>query len=263
MRKQGSDGTAAKHRRTAGAPVDARGSTGSGGADECPPGPHSVARAALPDRPSQPQVRMPTIDTRARIVMRCVPSPLGTVRLGVCEPMREGETAALCLLEFDDNHRWQREAVDLRRHLGREAEDEGEFEVGTGASDLLDRVQEQLAEYFAGARRAFDLPLAMPGTLFQRSVWSELLRISFGATTSYGEIARRIGSTDAQRAVGAANGANRIAIVVPCHRVIDAQGRLHGYGGGLERKRWLLDHEAGALFSEATQRPGAGARDQG
>lgn len=101
----------------------------------------------------------------------------------------------------------------------------------------------QLAAYFAGKLLAFDLDLAPRGTEFQRSVWSELRRIPYGDTTSYIELARRIGNPNAMRAVGAANGANPIAIVVPCHRVIGHDGQLVGFGGGLPAKRWLLDHE--------------------
>jgi methylated-DNA-[protein]-cysteine S-methyltransferase len=102
----------------------------------------------------------------------------------------------------------------------------------------------QLAAYFAGTRRAFDLPLAPMGTPFQLEVWAALRAIPYGATTSYGELARSIGKPRAVRAVGAANGANPIAIVVPCHRVIGANGTLTGYGGGLPRKQLLLALEA-------------------
>ena len=102
----------------------------------------------------------------------------------------------------------------------------------------------QLDAYFAGARRAFDLPLAPVGTPFQLEVWAALRAIPYGATTSYGELARSIGKPRAVRAVGAANGANPIAIVVPCHRVIGANGTLTGYGGGLPRKQLLLGLEA-------------------
>jgi methylated-DNA-[protein]-cysteine S-methyltransferase len=98
--------------------------------------------------------------------------------------------------------------------------------------------------YFAGELSAIDaIPVATGGTPFQRKVWQELRNIPCGATTSYGELARRIGHPNAVRAVGAANGDNPIAVVVPCHRVIGANGSLTGYGGGIERKRWLLDHE--------------------
>jgi methylated-DNA-[protein]-cysteine S-methyltransferase len=105
-------------------------------------------------------------------------------------------------------------------------------------------VQRQVDEYAAGTRRAFDLELAMEGPQFDRTVWKALLDIPFGATTSYGAVARRIGHPTAARAVGAANGANPIALIVPCHRVIGADGSLTGYGGGLPLKRKLLEHEA-------------------
>jgi methylated-DNA-[protein]-cysteine S-methyltransferase len=111
------------------------------------------------------------------------------------------------------------------------------------AHAVLDRAREQLNEYFAGDRVAFDLPLAPQGTAFQRTVWRALERIRFGETCSYAEIAAAIGRPTATRAVGAANGQNPISIVVPCHRVIGADGSLTGYGGGLPRKRWLLAHE--------------------
>lgn len=104
----------------------------------------------------------------------------------------------------------------------------------------------QLAAYFAGELRDFDLPLAARGTPFQQRVWRALCDIPYGETISYGELARRIGQPAAARAAGLANGRNPISIVVPCHRVIGANGSLTGYGGGLERKRWLLAHEAGA-----------------
>jgi methylated-DNA-[protein]-cysteine S-methyltransferase len=99
-------------------------------------------------------------------------------------------------------------------------------------------------EYSAGKRRSFDLELAMEGPEFDRKVWKALLDIPFGATTSYGAVAKAIGHPTAARAVGAANGANPIALVVPCHRVIGADGSLTGYGGGLPLKRKLLEHEA-------------------
>ena len=101
----------------------------------------------------------------------------------------------------------------------------------------------QLTEYFAGTRREFDLPLRLRGTEFQKRVWQELTEIPYGQTWSYGELAKRINNPSASRAVGLANGRNPISILVPCHRVIGADGSLTGYGGGLERKRWLLAHE--------------------
>lgn len=105
-------------------------------------------------------------------------------------------------------------------------------------------VQKQVDEYAKGRRRSFDLVLKAEGTQFDKRVWTALLDIPFGTTTSYGEIAKRIGSPGAARAVGAANGANPIALIVPCHRVIGADGSLTGYGGGLPLKRKLLAHEA-------------------
>jgi methylated-DNA-[protein]-cysteine S-methyltransferase len=107
-------------------------------------------------------------------------------------------------------------------------------------------VRAQLAEYFAGRRRDFDLPLAPAGTPFQQRVWQALRAIPYGRTESYGALAARLGQPGAGRAVGLANGQNPIAIVIPCHRVIGAGGALTGYGGGLERKRWLLALEASA-----------------
>ena len=104
----------------------------------------------------------------------------------------------------------------------------------------LREVRQQLEEYFAGERQEFSLTLEADGTDFQRSVWQALREIPFGETMSYGEIARRIGNPGAVRAVGLANGRNPISIIVPCHRVIGADGSLTGYGGGLERKRFLL-----------------------
>jgi methylated-DNA-[protein]-cysteine S-methyltransferase len=101
----------------------------------------------------------------------------------------------------------------------------------------------QLKEYFAGKRREFDLPLRMDGTEFQQRVWRELTKIPFGETRSYGQLAKRLNNPNGSRAVGLANGRNPIAIIVPCHRVIGADGSLTGFGGGIDRKEWLLDHE--------------------
>jgi methylated-DNA-[protein]-cysteine S-methyltransferase len=110
------------------------------------------------------------------------------------------------------------------------------------------RARDQLEQYFAGERREFELPLSMDrGSAFFQSVWRELLEIPYGATTTYGELARKLGHPTAARAVGLANGRNPISIVVPCHRVIGASGSLTGYAGGLERKRFLLDHEAALI----------------
>ena len=102
----------------------------------------------------------------------------------------------------------------------------------------------QLRAYFDGDLTEFEIPIRLDGTDFQREVWSHLRDIPYGETISYGELARRVGSPKASRAVGLANGRNPVSIIVPCHRVIGSNGQLTGYGGGLERKTWLLDHEA-------------------
>src|ERR1700722_6252893 len=104
-------------------------------------------------------------------------------------------------------------------------------------------IREQLAEYFAGGRQQFDLPLKLAGTPFQQRVWQELVRIPFGTTISYGQLAERVAKPSASRAVGRANGRNPISIIVPCHRVIGADGKLTGYGGGIDKKEWLLEWE--------------------
>lgn len=113
------------------------------------------------------------------------------------------------------------------------------------AAAPFDQARQELAEYFAGDRQTFDVPLRAAGTMFQQRVWQELVRIPFGSTISYAELARRVGQPTASRAVGNANGRNPISIMVPCHRVIGADGRLTGYAGGLANKRWLLDWERG------------------
>jgi len=105
-------------------------------------------------------------------------------------------------------------------------------------------IVEQLRAYFAGELTDFDLPMTARGSEFQRRVWAALCDIPYGETISYGELARRVGNPKASRAVGLANGRNPIAIIIPCHRVIGSDGSLTGYGGGLERKMWLLEHEA-------------------
>jgi methylated-DNA-[protein]-cysteine S-methyltransferase len=112
---------------------------------------------------------------------------------------------------------------------------------------LLAEARRQLVAYFAAERTSFDLPLAPTGTAFQLQVWAELVRIPYGETISYGELARRIANPAASRAVGLANGRNPIAVIVPCHRVIGADGSLTGFGGGLDRKRALLGLERGVL----------------
>ncbi len=127
-----------------------------------------------------------------------------------------------------------------------EAAAPGQDASATGSAEenvLLQACTEQLIEYFHGQRRFFDLPVTQPGTAFQQSVWSELTAIPFGKTISYMDLARRLGDTKVIRAAASTNGKNRIAILVPCHRVIGSNRDLVGYAGGLWRKRWLLEHE--------------------
>ena len=124
----------------------------------------------------------------------------------------------------------------------------GWVEASTGpAADLLARARQQLEEYFARTRTTFDLPLEALGSAFEHRVWNALRQIPYGTTTTYGALAKRLGDKHATRAVGLANGKNPIPIIVPCHRVLGAKGELTGFGGGLDTKRWLLEHE-GALM---------------
>jgi methylated-DNA-[protein]-cysteine S-methyltransferase len=144
----------------------------------------------------------------------------------------------LCALEFTGpGQRLTRLDARLHRHFP--PHDVVDAETGTIA-----RTRRWLAAYFAGVSAdTDDLPLDMRGAAFEKRVWQALRTIPAGSTTSYGAIARALGDVGASRAVGAANGANPIAVIVPCHRVIGASGSLVGYGGGLDRKTWLLDHE--------------------
>ena len=116
---------------------------------------------------------------------------------------------------------------------------------------LLDETERQLGEYFDGKRQEFQLPLQPIGTPFQLRAWKQLQQIPYGSTWTYGDQARRVGNPRASRAVGAANGRNPIAIIIPCHRVIGGNGRLVGFGGGLNSKRWLLEMEASVIGSRA------------
>jgi AraC family transcriptional regulator, regulatory protein of adaptative response / methylated-DNA-[protein]-cysteine methyltransferase len=157
-----------------------------------------------------------------------IDTPPGSMLLIACEH-------AVHLLEFADRRALPREMAALVARLG---------EPVNGENDLTALVRAALDAYFAGESAAFDLPLAAHGSAWQRRVWSALCEIPAGQTRSYGQLAAALGDAGASRAVGKANGDNTIAIVVPCHRVIRADGHLCGYGGGLHRKRWLLDHEA-------------------
>jgi methylated-DNA-[protein]-cysteine S-methyltransferase len=152
-----------------------------------------------------------------------VPSPIGDLLIS-------GTADAVTCIEFADAPNAHLPDVGWRR-------DDAALRLATN----------QLGAYFAGELTAFDLPLEPRGTPFQQRVWAALRQIPYGTTTSYGRLAARLGDPRAVRAVGLANGRNPISIVIPCHRVIGADGSLTGYGGGLHRKRWLLSLESGAL----------------
>jgi AraC family transcriptional regulator of adaptative response/methylated-DNA-[protein]-cysteine methyltransferase len=157
-----------------------------------------------------------------------IESPLGELIAGATD---EG----ICLLEFTDRKRAARECKELTKLLKQQFE--------RGEHEHLTTLIKQVEEYFNGSRKEFSLPLITPGTDFQNDVWKELLKIPYGATRSYQEQANALNRPDSVRAVANANGMNRISIIIPCHRVIGSNGRLTGYGGGLKRKKWLLDHE--------------------
>lgn len=142
----------------------------------------------------------------------------------------------LCLCDWQVEKHREHVNHRLKRVLN------AEFEEGT--SEVIEEASKQLDEFFAGRRREFDIPLLFVGTDFQKTVWNELLKIPYGQTISYGEMARRIGMPKAVRAVANANGANSISIFAPCHRVIGSDHSLTGYGGGLDTKRKLLELEA-------------------
>jgi methylated-DNA-[protein]-cysteine S-methyltransferase len=123
---------------------------------------------------------------------------------------------------------------------------------GSAASALMQVCIEQLDSYFCGKIKSFELPLTQPGTAFQQRVWNELLKIPYGATISYLELSRRLGNEKAIRAAASTNGKNRIAVIVPCHRVIGSNQQLVGYAGGLSKKKWLLEHELRFAFGKQT-----------
>jgi methylated-DNA-[protein]-cysteine S-methyltransferase len=166
---------------------------------------------------------MITGQEEARMVYRQIDTVVGPLLLG-------GDAQGLSCLEFDGAGEGRQRVAEAPDRAG-----------------VLDAVIEELTAYFAGQLRAFTVPVVLAGTPFQQRVWAALQRIPYGTTTSYVALARQIGSPGAMRAVGLANGANPVAIVVPCHRVIGADGSLTGFGGGLRIKRTLLDLEQGRL----------------
>ncbi|MCP4590505.1 MAG: methylated-DNA--[protein]-cysteine S-methyltransferase [bacterium] len=163
------------------------------------------------------------------IVTQIVESPVGPIQLGAT-------SQGICLLEFADRRSLSTEIGQLTRAVG---------PVLPGKSPHLTQMADELAGYFAGNLTEFTTPLHIArGTPFQRRVWERLIQVPFGETMSYGQLAKAINQPGAQRPVGSANGANCIAIVIPCHRIVQSDGQLRGYGGGLWRKRFLLDLEA-------------------
>lgn len=162
--------------------------------------------------------------------METIETPLGPM-------VAVADDAALRLLEFADRRALQRELGALAGG--------GDRVLTPGRNAILASIAGELRRYFAGGLRRFETPLALEGSPFELAVWRELLTIPPGTTRSYADMARALGRPGASRAVGRANGANRLAIIVPCHRVVRADGTLCGYGGGVWRKRWLLEHERG------------------
>jgi AraC family transcriptional regulator of adaptative response/methylated-DNA-[protein]-cysteine methyltransferase len=157
-----------------------------------------------------------------------IETELGTMIAGAAE---EG----ICLLEFTDRRMLNTEYKDLARYFKTTFEE--------GESDLFTILRKELRGYFEGTLKEFTVPLNTPGTPFQKEVWKELMNIKYGTTRSYLEQSIALGNPGAIRAVAGANGMNRVSIIIPCHRVIGSDGSLTGYGGGLKRKKWLLDHE--------------------
>lgn len=173
---------------------------------------------------------------KAVVTLARIPTPLGPMVAGVID-------GSLCLLEFADRPMLETQLTRIRKAF--------RARLVAGTDPLLPRIEAQLTEYFAGRRKSFSLPLASPGSEFQVAVWRVLRDIPYGETRSYAEQAAALGRPEAVRAVARANGDNRIAIVIPCHRVVGKDGSLTGYGGGLHRKRFLLDLEAPAVQGEA------------
>jgi AraC family transcriptional regulator, regulatory protein of adaptative response / methylated-DNA-[protein]-cysteine methyltransferase len=161
------------------------------------------------------------------ILISYIATPIGSIRVAATEN-------GLCLLEFDSDMNEQ-DIVMLKKRLG--------GNVVQGENDHVRQAKQELAEYFAGIRQNFDVSLDPEGTDFQLRVWKSLQQISYGTTITYMEQALCLGDVKAIRAVASANGKNKIAIIIPCHRVIGSNGKLTGYAGGMERKRWLLDLE--------------------
>jgi AraC family transcriptional regulator of adaptative response/methylated-DNA-[protein]-cysteine methyltransferase len=157
-----------------------------------------------------------------------IETPLGEMIAGAS---KEG----ICLLEFSDRKSLSSEYQEITELL--------ESDIRSGSNRHIRKLKKQLKEYFSGKRKEFSLQLLTPGTEFQQAVWMNLIRIPYGSAISYQEQAESMNNPDGARAVASANASNRISIIIPCHRVIGSDGNLVGYGGGLKRKKWLLNHE--------------------
>jgi len=173
------------------------------------------------------------VDRESSIWINRVATPLGSMIMGVHD-------SGLCLLEFAERRMLETQLTRLRQRMGRV--------FLPGDHPMMQQVKKQLDAYFEGSLRNFSIPLQAPGTAFQEAVWDALRQIPYGAMRSYADIAAAIGHPDAVRAVGRANGDNRVAIVIPCHRVVASDGDLTGYGGGLWRKEFLLAMEQAQAF---------------
>jgi AraC family transcriptional regulator of adaptative response/methylated-DNA-[protein]-cysteine methyltransferase len=163
-------------------------------------------------------------------------TPLGSMLAIACDQ-------GIVMLDFVDRKGMEGAIARLRTRFAKGSTESDNAVIVPGTHRHLEQLQLQLTEYFAGTRQVFSLPLSLGGTPFERRAWEYLPTIPYGQTRSYGEQARGMGQPKTVRAVGRANGMNYLAILIPCHRVIGADGSLTGYGGGLARKRWLLDHE--------------------
>jgi O-6-methylguanine DNA methyltransferase len=169
-----------------------------------------------------------TSEKKELIYLTDIETPLGKMTAGCTN---EG----ICLLEFTDRKEYQKEIVQIEKHFNSSAK--------FAKHKLHKEVIKQLEEYFSGKRKTFGLAINVPGTEFQKKVWNALIDVPYGKTRTYLEQSKTLGNPKAIRAIAKANGNNRISIIIPCHRIIGTNGNLIGYGGGLWRKKWLLQHE--------------------
>lgn len=177
------------------------------------------------------------VKRRRRLMVNRILSPLGPM-------VAAADEKSLYLLEFADRRMLASQLSRLAKRLA--------CAFVPGENEILEQTEREIAEYFDGRRREFTVPVSYPGTEFQRSVWQQLRLVPYGETSTYEAVARAVGNSRAVRAVGRANGANRLAIILPCHRIVRSDGTLSGYGGGVRRKEWLLAHERAIAAAAAT-----------